>query len=628
MKSRILNYRNAALSMVLFLAACDDPQSHDAASPGANPVVSSATFAAPVVAAPDVSVKTREAPATAVLVAEPPNDETANSVPDKPAFIWPADNPVVDPNRYFELQSTVGATSPVYMAGPNGGTGDTPDAVRLASLDPLAVDETPSSKHHQLTLNNQTIDYTARAGHLIAYAPADPANPTAARDAEGSIFYASYTRDDIPADKRPVTFVFNGGPGEPSLYLHLGSWGPKYLQVNSPKMPDGLNVPDSFPLVDNPQTLLDQTDLVFIDIVGSGLSQAIKPHSSQDFWATNADAQIFRDFITAYINRYNRQSSPKYLYGESFGGIRTPIVADLLIKAGTKQYAPDPSGKPAIVLSGLVLQSPALDYAGIQQGSFPTAGMTADYYGKGTARGTMSEAAYADYLRSYTTSRQIPIRDGSMAASDETNLALSSITGYPLSLINTYGSYAYYENLFLTFFGITFYPNEYHKFNIYDLRMNTGKKLTYDLDHYEDAGFYGAIKPYLLEEFGYQNKDATQLYGALIAASYWKLNHSADKPDTSVPDLVEALALAPELRVVVMHGYHDSMTPFYQSEVELLQGGALPQFADRLSVKGYNGGHRIYMTSTSRVAMSADLRDFIKSPKTVASSAKTSVAAR
>jgi carboxypeptidase C (cathepsin A) len=165
-------------------------------------------------------------------------------------------------------------------------------------------------------------------------------------------------------------------------------------------------------------------------------------------------------------------------------------------------------------------------------------------------------------------------------------------------------------------------------FNSYDLRTSKDTPLNYDISFYEDAGFYGAIKPYLLEEFNYQSKDATQLYGADVAFGNWKHNHNADGSDTSVPDLVEVLALAPDLRAMVVHGYHDTVCPFYQSEVDLLNGGALPEFADRLSVKVYDGGHMTYLTPASHVAIRADLRNFYPSPKAVTPFATTSVAAR
>ncbi|QND52840.1 hypothetical protein HB779_13685 [Phyllobacterium sp. 628] len=114
------------------------------------------------------------------------------------AFVWPVDHAVIDPNHYYEGEDSEALHSAAYKSGPNGGAGDTTDDIAAAGLDLSAVDETPSSKHQQLSINGQAIDYTAQAGHLIAYAPADPANPQAARDAEASIFYMSYTREDIP----------------------------------------------------------------------------------------------------------------------------------------------------------------------------------------------------------------------------------------------------------------------------------------------------------------------------------------------------------------------------------------------------------------------------------------------
>ncbi|MFC2255083.1 hypothetical protein ACETRX_36440 [Labrys portucalensis] len=544
------------------------------------------------------------------------------------AFVWPVDHAVVDPNHYYEGQADAALSSAAYKSGSNGGAGDTSDAIAAASLDLGAVDETPSSKHHQMSLNGQTIDYTARAGHLVAYAPTDPANPTT-RDAEASIFYMSYTRDDILASERPVTFVFNGGPGEPSIWLHLGAWAPKSLKVNAPNLPPGPDMPDSFPLTGNPQTLLDQTDLVFVDIVGSGFSQAIAPHTNKDLWNTNSDAQVFRDFITAYINRYNRQSSPKYLYGESYSGIRTPIVANLLVQAGTSQYAPDPSGKPAVVLTGFTLNSPVLDYATIGGHLLPTDGMTADYHGKGTARGSMSETEYADYLRKYTSEIYDPISNGSMTISTKAINDFAAITGIGIEDIKS--DYEYIAGDFTYYFKKILYPNSSSaSFNDYDYRISAGKKLNYQINSYEEAGFYGAIKPYLLEEFNYQNKDPAQLYGADVAFDSWSHNHGNKNyyggiDDTSVPDIIAAMALEPNLKALVLHGYHDAVCPFFQSEVDLQNGGALPVLSTRLTVHDYEGGHMIYLTPASQVTMRADLRDFYRTPNAAASSSVVSV---
>lgn len=158
--------------------------------------------------------------------------------------------------------------------------------------------------------------------------------------------------------------------------------------------------------------------------------------------------------------------------------------------------------------------------------------------------------------------------------------------------------------------------------------MSKGIELNYSINSYENAGFYGAIKPYLLEQFNYQNLDATQLYGTDVAFYSWTHNHNGDRGDTSVPDLVEALTLSPELRVMVVHGYHDDICTFFQSEIDLADGGALPLFANRISVKDYDGGHMSYTDTKSHIAMSLDLHDFYQGPKATASLTTPSAAVR
>jgi carboxypeptidase C (cathepsin A) len=222
----------------------------------------------------------------------------------------------------------------------------------------LPVSEKPTSKAQTIRLKGSTIAFTATAGHLIAddwaSAPAKPANLTNV-DAEAAIFYTAYTRDDLPHDQQPVTFIFNGPPGGGSAALDLDFLGPKSFDA------DASSTADSLPIKNNPNTLLDRTDLVFVDPVGTGYSGAIQPHKNSDFWGVDSDAKVLRDFITRYINTNNRQSSPKYIYGVSYGGIRAPIIARLLIESGTRDYVADPSNKPTNILSGLILNSPVLD---------------------------------------------------------------------------------------------------------------------------------------------------------------------------------------------------------------------------------------------------------------------------
>lgn len=305
----------------------------------------------------------------------PPAADTPGGTFDLPAETAPALAAVPDPDRDMPLEDKT-------FYGLKGG-----DSVELSQ-----VSEATSLMHHTMKIGGKDVKFTARAGHLIAYKPmAD-----GAQDPQAAIFYTSYTRDDLPSENRPVTFFWNGGPGSSSKFLHLGSWAPKRMVINPPGIPPEYFEKDqpTFPVIDDAETLLDQSDLVFVDPAGTGFSSAIAPHRNDEFWNIDADPKVLRDFITRYINTYNRQSSPKYLYGESYGGIRTPITARLLLEAGTAHYLPDPSGKPPLVLSGIVLQSPVLDYnssCGLGsdvscEGLLPTFAATADYLGLSSGR--------------------------------------------------------------------------------------------------------------------------------------------------------------------------------------------------------------------------------------------------
>ncbi|MCA3831854.1 MAG: peptidase S10, partial [Burkholderia sp.] len=193
-----------------------------------------------------------------------------------------------------------------------------------ASLDASAAVEKAAITHHQITLNGKTIRYTATTGHLVARNPQTGAP-------EASFFYVAYTADNQPAAKRPVTFLYNGGPGSASVWLHLGSFGPRRIQTGDPNANTS-----TFPFVDNQESLLDTTDLVFVDAIGTGFSEAIAPNTNQTFWGVDQDGGAFRDFVTRYLTVNQRSASPKYLFGESYGTPRTDVLANLLETAGVK----------------------------------------------------------------------------------------------------------------------------------------------------------------------------------------------------------------------------------------------------------------------------------------------------
>ena len=213
-----------------------------------------------------------------------------------------------------------GSGTPSTPSTPNPPSTPYFDATNYA-LDPGAslaqASESAVVTQHQITLGGKTLAYTATAGHLTA---SDPVTGSP----EASLFYVAYTADGAAAAARPLTFLYNGGPGSTSMLLHLGSFGPKRLVTGVPATTE----PTPFPLVDNPECLLDTTDLVFLDPPGTGFSEAIAPNTNQTFWGVDADAAVLRDAITRYLTVSHRQDSPRYLFGESYGTPRSAVNGD------------------------------------------------------------------------------------------------------------------------------------------------------------------------------------------------------------------------------------------------------------------------------------------------------------
>src|SRR5579871_437316 len=199
-------------------------------------------------------------------------------------------------------------------------------------------EEPPVVTHHEITVQGLPLRYTVTAGLMPIK---NDKNET-----EATIFFMAYTRDDGGrADQRPLMFSFNGGPGSASVWLHLGAVGPKRVQM----LEDGSLPPPPFRLVDNPQTWLDQTDLVFIDPVGTGYSRPAKPELGKKFWGLKGDIASVGEFIRLYLTRYARWSSPLFLVGESYGTTRAAGLAGHLIDQG-------------IAFSGILLVSSILQF--------------------------------------------------------------------------------------------------------------------------------------------------------------------------------------------------------------------------------------------------------------------------
>src|ERR1700712_5727610 len=213
-----------------------------------------------------------------------------------------------------------------------------PGAVDKAAPAPKVEDHLVTTEHHAV-VGGQDLRYTVTAGTLVV------------RDEEGkpkaSIFFTSYTRDGVKdLGRRPITYTFNGGPGSASIWLHMGAFGPRRVALEE----EGWAPPPPYHLEDNNESLLDITDLVFIDPVTTGFSRAIPGKDAKKYYGLNEDADLVADFIRLYTTRFGRWPSPKFLAGESYGTTRAAKLSNLLQQ------------RKGIYLNGIVLLSSILNF--------------------------------------------------------------------------------------------------------------------------------------------------------------------------------------------------------------------------------------------------------------------------
>jgi len=497
--------------------------------------------------------------------------------------------------------------------GGGGGMGDTDP------VDPILHDNTAYSsaanaflpaameasvtKGGQVTIAGAAIDFIATTGHLNALAPVS-ATP------EASMFYVAYVRPVSVGTVRPLVFFFNGGPGSASVWLHLGSFAPRRVVTSAP----ATTVPQPFQLVDNAESLIDVADLVFVDAVGTGYSEAIAPFSNSSFWSVDSDAAVMRDFIARYVAVNRRGTSPTFLYGESYGGPRAAVLAHLMLAAGMR-------------LDGVVLQSPILDYnsncalfapATIScEGFLPSYGMTGAWFA--LTRPVPTDAdAYAGQLRDFAATPYGPAATAwamTRTPAPATLLGqLVDLTGAPLD--------AWTANVDLD--AVTF-RNRLQAGQLlgrYDARIAAplGSALAAQGDPSSTlvtAPFTAAARSRFVDELDYS---ATAPYVlASSAIDTWDFSHDGRPLLDTVPDLAAAMTLAPALRTLSISGYHDLATPFRQTELDLARIGE----PARLERRSYPGGHMTYLDDGSRRRIRDDVAAWLLAPPPAASAAAT-----
>ena len=446
--------------------------------------------------------------------------------------------------------------------------------------------------HGSLTLGGGAIAYTVTGGHLSAL--------DANQSPEASIFYVAYTADGAAAATRPVTFFFNGGPGSATAWLHLGSFAPKRLKTGVPATTQAT----PFPYVDNAESLIDTSDLVFVDAVGTGLSEAIAPHTNQTYWGVDADAGVLRDFVQRWLAVNGRAASPLFLFGESYGTTRVPVLTRLLETAGQRVH-------------GVVELSTIVDYNSncSVNGGAPTvncAGFLPSYAAVGdfwqlASGGTNDLQADIAAVRSYADSTYAPDADAWLAnatlPADSHIAALVAFTGLGA------GTWRSQFDMDYDTFRHHLLPNM--TLGVYDGRMAAAIGSPLDVNDdpsntFVEPGFASQIKA-LLPTLGYTNPSTYVMSSNAIAS--WNFSHGGRALPDVVPDLSAAISLDPQLKILFIGGEHDLITPFHQTELDIARpGGGAP-----VTFHYHPGGHMTYLDDGSRPLLKTELAAFYAS---------------
>ena len=451
---------------------------------------------------------------------------------------------------------------------------------------------------HSITIGGKPVSYVATAGTLIIRDSSDA--PVA------SFGYIAYTRPDVkdPAS-RPLTFAYNGGPGSSSIWLHMGALGPRRVAAA-----DGSPTPPPpYRLADNEQSLIDRTDLVMIDPVGSGWSRAAKPDGASAFWGVRRDAEAMAKTIALYLANNQRSASPKYLLGESYGGFRAAKVARALKR------------EQGITVSGIVMVSPLIESALIFGGTRFALGAALQLPSLAAAelerRGAFSKEKIAEAehfaLNDYLTTLAGPAPRGEAGRAFYGRVA--DITGLPLDIVTRSRGFirdAYVKNLrvgerkIVSRYDATFAADDPFP----DQQQARGPDPL--LDGITRA--YGsAFATYAREELGFKT-EMTYVLLATEVSGKWDWDEGGGRANASVSeDIRELLALDSSFRLLIAHGYSDMVTPYAVSQYVL---NHLPQIGegDRAELRCYRGGHMFYIDAESRRSFSADAKAFYAEP--------------
>lgn len=460
----------------------------------------------------------------------------------------------------------------------------------------------PSTTEHRSTINGKRINYTATAAHLPLH------NDKGEQIAQ--FFYVAYVAENKDKEnKRPITFVFNGGPGSSSVWLHMGALGPKRVLMTE----EGLATPPPYDVVDNDYSWLDKTDLVFIDPVETGFSRPYNDVDKKEFTGYDEDIKSVGDFIRHYVSMENRWLSPKYLAGESYGTTRA---------AGLSGYLQDRHG---MYLNGIVLISAVLNFQTLafnEGNDLPHALFLPSFAATAYAHGKINKTAYPD--------RDAFLKEVENFALGEYSLYLNAgdglTEGEKSELAKTLSGYTGLSETFLRHHHFRINTWTFTKELLRDEGLTIGRfdalvkgrdksdgGDTYDFDPSYNLSIFGAytaaINSHLKSVLDFHWDETT--YEILTGnVRPWNYGRAQNKYINTAETLRSAMHKNNHLKVLVCSGRFDLATPYFATDYTINHMFLAPELKGNIETKYYDAGHMMYSIPEELEKFTKDVRSF------------------
>ncbi len=502
-----------------------------------------------------------------------------------------------------------------------------PQAATPASADSAKTDEPKPEEQTTkgaVTIGGRRVDYTAIAGTLVDRpkepdeTPPEPGEPKQPAPPTAVMSYVAYFAGDGKDTSRPITFLYNGGPGSASFWLHMGAFGPRRVVTAD----DTHTAAAPYRIVDNQYSLLDASDLVFIDAPGTGFGKVLGKDKEKAFFGVDGDATAFAEFITQFLSKHGRWNSPKYLFGESYGTTRSAVLAFQLERRMVELNG-------VILLSQILAFDGAADDAEFNPGIelpyqlvLPTYAATAWYHKRLPERPSSLESLLTEVEQFAMSDYALALAAGSTLDPARRKLVLDKLhrfTGLPVAYLDK-------ANLRVT-------SGEFEKALQDDADLTTGRL---------DSRFSGPHLDPLSKEADY-DPQSTSIGSAYVSAfndyvrktlrfggtrpykpmqplyKEWRWEHHPIGADVTLvhmtnvmPDLAAAMKLNPNLRVQLEAGYYDLATPFYQAVYELQHLPIPAKLQSNIELRFYASGHMIYANEPSLKSLHDNVATFIR----------------